>query len=239
MLDLIKLVLIFSILIAFFIYYKKEEKSQFEQKIEDDKQIDYESGIELIKVDKNGIDYLAATYKDYQQRKEYEIKKLFSPGMIINWMNARWEVISTPEYEYKINYSATKYEKRTNYYYVKVRYISKMTEQGGDFYNYGVISKISDSKFYDSDVHIENQVEIKNELVKKIDGFLRIDSTNDVEILELKKELKLIRYEVLNNEVDTKDIPKLVEKMKKFSQTSAPFASLLSAIIGLVQKLIY
>lgn len=236
--DLIIVVLIFIAIIAFFDYLEKKEKKKFKQKIEEDEQIDYENGIEIFKIDKNGIDYLESSYKDYQQNKENMIKKLFTPGMIINWQNAQWEVISTPEHRYEDNDRATKYEKRTNYYYVKVRYISKMTEQGGDFYNYGVISEISDSKFYDSDIHIENQVETKNELVKKIDEFLRIDENGSDGVLELKKELKLLKYEILNNEVDAKEIPKLVEKMKKFSHTTAPFASLLSAIIGLAQKFV-
>lgn len=64
-----------------------------------------------------------------------------------------------------------------------------------------------------------------------------MDSKNN-EILDLKKELRLLKYEILNNEVNNEEIPNLIEKMKKLSETAAPFASLLCAIIDLAQKVI-
>lgn len=232
----ISLIIFLGFCFAVFLWIRNGEKREFNEKKAKDRNFDYENkGIPLRKVDINGIDYFEAFHKDYQPNKSEAIKKLFVPGEVIRWSGAQWEVISTPNYKLVDERSNTKYERPTHYYSVKVRYISALDERSGDLYNYGIISEFNGSTFYNSDVTIENQVEIKNELLKTIDQFLQSDSENEA-IAELKRDLKLLKYEVQNNEVDTQNLPSLITKMKTVAQTTAPFASLLSAIIGLVQK---
>ncbi|AIS58826.1 hypothetical protein [Listeria ivanovii] len=225
--------------LIFFIWviYSEKSNKELERKIKEDEEIDYKNELELFKVDKNGIDYLVATCMVYQQNKERVIRSFFVPGNIINWNDVQWEVISTPEYEHEEKDGNTKYERIVNKYLVKVRYISKLNGKQEIINNYGIISEINDSKFYSSNLHIDNQVEVNKELIKKIDELLQMDSKNN-EILDLKKELRLLKYEILNNEVNNEEIPNLIEKMKKLSETAAPFASLLCAIIDLAQKVI-
>lgn len=155
--------------LIFFIWviYSEKSNKELERKIKEDEEIDYKNELELFKVDKNGIDYLVATCMVYQQNKERVIRSFFVPGNIINWNDVQWEVISTPEYEHEEKDGNTKYERIVNKYLVKVRYISKLNGKQEIINNYGIISEINDSKFYSSNLHIDNQVEVNKELIKK------------------------------------------------------------------------
>ncbi len=234
--DIFVVILILLLVIICFIWIKYEERKELIKKIEEDNTKDYTSGIELEKIDINGIDYLFATYKIYEENKKKSIEELFRPGKIIIWQDVKWEVISTLESSVEENPNKSSIEKIINYYYVKVRYISKYESKEKCINNYGVITKINGSIINYSNISISNDLD--NEILfELIDEFLRLQNNNG-EILDLKKELKLLRYEIKNDELDKDNLSSTIDKLKNIASTAVPFATLANQIIGILEKLL-
>lgn len=208
----------------------------FRKKVQIDNKKDY-TQIEMYKIDRAGVDYFVATYKDYEINKKNSIEQRFKPGNIIIWNEAQWEVISTPEYEYELDTNKDSIERRTNYYYVKVRYISKLKSFNNGIQNYGVIQEINGSNFYNSNINVSSYLENRAEFFDLIDKFLNI-KRNDIDISDVQRDLKLLKYEIEKNDINKDDFPNLVNKLKNIASTFAPFASLANSIISIVQKII-
>lgn len=210
------------------------EKREFiRNKAIDDSKDYFNQGVDLKKKDENGIDYLYTIVKSYQENKRKYIEEVFQPNKIIDWNGACWKVVSTFEKEEinKNNFIIKEYE---YLYSVRVECIIKRESKDKNINNYGVITNINDSIVNNGNINISNDLDYEK-LFYLIDEFLKLKN-NDVDIVNLKRDLKLLKYEINDNEINKEELPNIIDKLKKFATTTVPFASLANQIIIFLQK---
>lgn len=83
------------------------------------------------------------------------------------------------------------------------------------------------------DINVTQEQNLRQDLYNEIDKMLNsYDFDSD-----MKNALELFKYKMKANEETKDDANYLIEKLKKIATTSAPFASLASSIIGLIEKI--
>lgn len=236
------LFLVFMAFVVFKIWDAGKKGREFQVKEQQDELEEYE-GVMIDKFEKEGNDYFISSYKDYQKKKERVLCNLFSPGSIIIWKEANWEVISTPNFSREKDDTITdQNEQYTNYIYVKVRYLSQLeaihqsidqsvTITGGTY------APIVNSKIENSDINIQTEITIYDLLEKYIDEFISIDTNNNVELDTIKQELTNIKNDIYNEQNVNPD-KSLMNKLSNVAKTAGPFASLASSLFSILSKFV-
>ena len=232
--------LLFVAFIALKIWNAGRQQREFQTKEQQDELLAYER-VNINKYEDQGNDYFISEYKDYQQKKARVLENLFSPGSIIVWKNANWEVVSTYNLSREREHNITDpNEQYTNYIYVKVRYISQFDTVQPSIdksitINGGTYAPIINSKIKDSNIEIQTEITIYDLLEKHIDEFINLDTSNSIELDRIKQELAIIKNNINNGQ---KVVPNksLMDKLSGVAKLANPFASLASSLFNILSK---